>query len=298
MSDNFSTPSLIFHPQLPTTSSFLAESPLCFISRPSSYVFVAFYLTNFLLIFPLIVLILYSALKEWQQKRNSASASTMSHFDCFIYNVVIMEIIGILRCVPYCAGIYTDNLVIIFVGGLLSTFIWYGETFFHVLTCVERYLAVVHPITYLGLRNDRGIRIRNVSVCFVWLLCFLRMIIFTRKEGFLIVDSCLLVLAISITAFCSLSVLCVLIRPGPGLPSSERVDQSKQRALYTIVTILSVLMLRFLASMGWNIMYVTEKEKQCLIMACIIWLNIPTSLVLPLLFLHRAGKFRCCKKHF
>ncbi|KAJ4945170.1 hypothetical protein JOQ06_013706, partial [Pogonophryne albipinna] len=79
----------------------------------------------------------------------------------------------------------------------------YGESLFHVLTCLERYLAVVRPIIYLRLRNVQGVRIRNISI--------------------------------------GLSVLCVLIRPGPG--NGERVDQSKQSAFYTVTAITAALWL-------------------------------------------------------
>lgn len=300
MSENVSSSVFLsFHPKLPTSSFFLAEDLLCFISRPSSFIFVAFYLTNFFLICPPIIFIIYSALREQQQRGTStASSSAMSHFDCFTYNIVVMELLGVLRCVPYCCGIYTENVIFVFVGGLLSSFIWYGETAIHVLTCVERYLAVVHPITYLGLRNDRGIRIRNVSIYCAWLFCFVRMGLFVLREVFIIIDFCLLVLSLLIIAFCSLSVLFVLIRPGPGEQSSERLDPSKHRAFYTIASILGVLTLRFLASLSWTVMFVSGKNQECLLMACVIWLNVPTSLVLPLLFLFRTGKFRCCKNHF
>lgn len=56
----------------------------------------------------------------------------------------------------------------------------------------------------------------------------------------------LLILSIIISSFCSLSVIFVLIRPGPGKHGGnrERVVQSKKMA-YTIVAILGVLVLRF-----------------------------------------------------
>lgn len=293
-----SSAALSFPPKLPPTSFFLAEDVLCFIHRPSSFIFTAFYLTNFFLIFPLIILIIYSALREWQLKRTfTTSSSAMSHFDCFTYNIVIMELLGVFRCVPYWYGIYTQNVILLFVGGLCTSFIWYGETSIHVLTCVERYLAIVHPITYLGLRNDRGIRIRNISLCCAWLFCLTRMGLFVLREVF-IIDLCLLVLSLLIIAFCSLAVLFVLIRPGPGEQSCERVDPSKHRAFYTIVSILGVLTLRILASLSWTVMFMSGKDQDCLLMACVIWLNVPTSLVLPLLFLLRAGTFRCRKSYF
>ncbi|KAF3837461.1 hypothetical protein F7725_004925 [Dissostichus mawsoni] len=39
----------------------------------------------------------------------------------------------------------------------------YGRNSCHVLTCVERYLAVVHPVTYLNLKGQRGAPQKQVT---------------------------------------------------------------------------------------------------------------------------------------
>ncbi|KAJ4945014.1 hypothetical protein JOQ06_013553 [Pogonophryne albipinna] len=125
----------------------------------------------------------------------------------------------------------------------------YGESLFHVLTCLERYLAVVRPIIYLRLRNVQGVRIRNISI--------------------------------------GLSVLCVLIRPGPG--DGERVDQSKQSAFYTVTAITAALWLWLLgpritkALCGVPLFTV---RTCCAMMSSLVSYNVPCSLTSPLLFLH------------
>lgn len=283
---------------LPPSVFFISEGFYCFISRPSSFSFVAFYIAHFVLLLPLSILILLSALNEWKRRHAAGSASSLSHFDCFTYHIVAMETFCVFRLVPFCLGVYTENPTDVFVGGLLSSFIWYGETSFHVLTCVERYLAVVHPVTYLSLRNDRGTRIRNVCISCVWLLCVVRLSLFVLKDVFLIMDFCLLLISLVIMSACSLAVLRVLVRPGPGEQGGERVSQLKRRAFYTIVTILGVLVLRFSGSLIWTAFFMSNKQSNCLIMACVAWFNVPSSLVLPLMFLHRSGKFMCCKNNF
>ncbi|TNN38146.1 hypothetical protein EYF80_051684 [Liparis tanakae] len=85
----------------------------------------AFIVTLLLLILPLCVYVIYLGFQRWRQQR---SGTTMSHSDVFTFHMVVVEL------------------------------------FFHTLTCVERYLAVVHPVTYLGLKKGKGIRLRNISI--------------------------------------------------------------------------------------------------------------------------------------
>ena len=114
----------------------------------------------------------------------------------------------------------------------------------------------------------------------------------------LILDFCVMTGSTVSVFFFSLSVLSTLNRPGPGKRGDrERVDQSKQRAFYTIVAILGALVLRFIGSLIWAVMFELELSTRCLIMALTSWINLPSSLVLPLLFLHRAGKLLCCKNN-
>ncbi|MEQ2222349.1 hypothetical protein ILYODFUR_025265 [Ilyodon furcidens] len=74
----------------------------CFILRPSSLIFTSFILTYGSVMLPLCSLILYQGFQHWQQKSSTSSAATMSHSDCFTYNVVVMELIGVIGCIISC----------------------------------------------------------------------------------------------------------------------------------------------------------------------------------------------------
>ncbi|KAJ4948695.1 hypothetical protein JOQ06_020225, partial [Pogonophryne albipinna] len=163
-----------------------------------------------------------------------------------------------------------------------------------------RHLAVVHPITYLRLRNRGGIMIRNVSIAFVWLLFFtwitVSTLIYSMAPYF-----CITTFSMVVVMFCSLSVLRALIRPGPGEGGGDKVrlGQSKKRAFYTIMAIMLTLCFRFGGQLLLLSMFVSMDLGFC--MHCMLffykaWLSLPSSLVLPLLFLHRAGKLACGKK--
>ncbi|XP_078020891.1 uncharacterized protein LOC144459932 [Epinephelus lanceolatus] len=281
-------------------SSFSSNDSLpdCLFTRPTSFFFITYYITNILLLLPLCILVLYLGLQRWQQQHSTSTAAAMTHSDSFTYHMVTMELVGVLGSIFGFCGVFVDRVHISWLGHFLWIFTWYGEMFFHILTCVERYLAVVHPVTYLSLRGERGIRIRNISIGCVWLLCVGTTICMTLKYS-LVVAFCFLILSLIIVSFCSLSVLCVLIRPGPGEQGGdrERVDQSKRRAFYTILAILGVLLLRSSANLAWTVVHMLRESRDCSATAAEIWFNLPSSLVLPLLFLHRAGTLACCKNN-
>ncbi|XP_054863907.1 uncharacterized protein LOC118469131 [Amphiprion ocellaris] len=289
----------LLHRNISSISSDLILFFYCLTSKPSSFIFTTFTLTSILFLLPLCIFIMYHGLQQWRLNHSTSSAATMSHSDSFTYNMVTMEMIGIFGCILCCCGVCSDHLNILFVGFFLFSFTWFGESFFHVLTCVERYLAVVHPITYLSLRTERGIRIRNISISCVWLICFVILGLLKMENLVAIVNWSLLTLSLAIISFCCLSVLCVLIGPGPGEQGGgrKRVDQSKQRAFYTILVILGVLVLRFTWNLIWSVLYELESDLECVIMTTGLCFNLPSALVLPLLFLHRAGKLVCWKKN-
>ncbi|XP_051256069.1 uncharacterized protein LOC127363544 isoform X1 [Dicentrarchus labrax] len=289
----------LLHPHHSSTNSNLPFGMHCLTTRPGSLISTSYFITNILLLLPLCTFILYLRLQRWRQQRSTSTAAMTSHSDAFTYHMVIIELIGILSFFLSCCGIYSDHIGVLMAGHCLWTFIWFGQMFFHTLTCVERYLAVVYPITYLSLKRERGIRIRNISIGCVWLLCFGGTSLITLENASLIADLCVLSLSFFVISLCNVSVLCILIRPGPGKQGGdrERVDKSKQRAFYTMLAILGALLLRCIWNVVWFAFYIMTENGECVLMTSGLWFNLPCSLVLPLLFLHRARMLVCCKNN-
>lgn len=271
----------------------------CYTTGTSSIVYTSFLITHICLLLPLCSFILQHGHQQWQLNRSSCSAVVMSHSDCFMYHMVTMELISVVGCAVSCVSIYTRDFTMLTVGTYTVGFNWVGGIVFHVLICLERYLAVSHPITYLNLRNERGVRIRNVSAGLVWLFCFNSLVLATYQV-FTCLEIVILVISLTTVSFCSVSVLWILIRPRPGdkTKDRERIHQSKQKAFNTIIAILGVLVVKFVFNITWEVLVLSAGNEPCVILTCCSWFNLPANLVLPLLFLNRAGKFMCIRNIF
>lgn len=274
------------------------EFLFCASVSASNTMAITIFAVKTILVLPLCTAVLYLS---HRQRKQQLSFTTTSHADIFTYHMIAMQMIWFLSsfCVMY--GKYANLQEMKILGVCLSLLDLYGEIFFQTLTCVERYLAVVHPITYLKLKQARGVRIRNISIGCAWLLSFTLMGLYPLYtfEYPSLTFLCILVFSLTVTSFCSLSILCVLIRPGPGEGSvnKERVDQSKQRAFCTVATIMGLLCLWFVGFLVSNLMErfsQIDKNVTCVMITATGWFNLPCSLLLPLLYLHRARKLPCC----
>lgn len=271
----------------------------CFNTAPGTSIYIAFTGTNILLLLPLSIFILSIGFQRWQKQSRSEA---MNPTDVFTYHMVGMEMIGISASITCSCGAITNHPLLLWVGCNMFAIISCIKMFFHILICVERYVAVVHPISYLHLSKEGGVTIRNISIGFVWLVCagIVALKIVITRDFIVILFFCNLVLSLVVSSFCSLNVLRVLIqvRPGDKVGKVEKVDRQKQKAFVTITAIMAVLLLRF----GGNLVCLAMASSSllsyrvgCVVRITGIWFCLPSSYVLPLLFLHRAEKLFCFK---
>lgn len=269
----------------------------CFSTAVGSTVMTSYTIIICFTLLPLYIFIIYLGFQQWLQQH---SAKSISHSDVFTFNMIVMELINIIGSIIIVVGKQTSLPQLMEVGSFLFSFNFSGQVFFHLLTCVERYLAVVHPFIYRSLWKEKAIRIRNAIIVWVWLLCLASLGIIAQKEKMALETVfyvCILPMLL-VMSLCNLSILLVLNRARPGDSRHPQADQSKMRAFYTILLITAVLLLKF----GWEmisfrIIYSLQLhgEQKCAIILSTVWTNIPSNLVLPLLFLHRAGKLQCLK---
>ncbi|CAJ1048256.1 somatostatin receptor type 5-like [Xyrichtys novacula] len=123
------------------------------------YMSTAIFITRALLLYPLCIFVLHLGYRQWRQQRSFA---TTSHSDIFTYHMVGLEMIFALGWIIYLSGEFNSYWNLTVAGFHLTSIVIPGQIGFHVLTCVERYLAVVHPVLYLKLKQPSAIRIRNI----------------------------------------------------------------------------------------------------------------------------------------
>ncbi|CAB1440222.1 unnamed protein product [Pleuronectes platessa] len=295
MYDNSSPPDVSLSPHLrpPLNSSHDSSPVSCFLTTPSSTIFTVFTFTNILLLLPLSISVLVFGV---QQRRRRRGAVATDPIDVFTFHMVAMELMGMCGSVSCCCGALLQHVRMVGVGCNMFAIISCMKMFFHVLTCVERYLAVVHPITYLRLSKRGGVMIRNISIGCVWLISSGVMTLrFTLTPNFImILFFCNLSFSLIVASYCSLAVLRVLIGPGPGEGGRKgSADKLKRRAFFTIMVIMAVLLMRF----GGNLVCLSLASSSvlghslgCAVQVSGIWFCLPSSYVLPLLFLQRARK--------
>lgn len=243
---------------------------------------------------PLSIFILCLGYQRWRRSSQS------SHSDVFTYNSATLQVLYGLSAIIYISGHYSGLLKMKLVGNHAVNILIPGEINLHILTCMDQYLAVVHPIFYIRSKQPSGIRIRNALIVCVWLICFgwVGLLYFMYPSVPYAAYFSLLAFSVISVSFCSISVLCVLIQPGPGKGGMEKdQSKSKRRAFLTITAILGALLIYFLfmtVALISNSTNLLSRQDACLFLMSSYMVGIPSSLVLPLLFLRKTKKLQCC----
>lgn len=287
-------------PPLPSSTNSSADTIECFTqaSTLSLGLFAFFLLTN-LLLSVFFVHVLYLC---YQQRRRPAAtcASAASCSNVFMYHYVTMQLLTFVGFTCHFSGGYVSVPAMRVQGGNVWAACALGQAMLNGLTCLEHYLAVVHPLVYVGLRRAGEIRVRNVGSGCVWLLSLGWLLVndFLSSSMLYVVLYCCVMAAILVAiCACSVSVLCALRRPGPGDVGGprERADPAKRRSLQTITAILGVMLFKFggnLTGMLTTALTPEDPRYGCLVVLTAYWIDLPSALVLPLLFLHRVGRLQ------
>lgn len=297
------SPSLRSINDFDTPNSFLSSfsNPnltYCSKSSASSLVFMSYTCASFFSLVPLYGLVLLIGMQK--QHRRPLATTTISNCDLITYNIFVLELINLLACGIYLFGVHTVQHELMKTGISAVYLVFHGHLLFNCLTCAEQYLAVMHPVIYLSLKTERGLLARNAIVAFVWLVSFLTFIVSYLYAVNLPSVPYLLLFAIGLTiiSYCTLSVLHALVRPGPGEVSGNKrkIDQMKKRACVTIAAIAGAMYVKYIGTVtciALHALSVLEHSKGCVVLMLTFWFCMPSSVLMPLLFLYRAGKLPC-----
>lgn len=253
----------------------------------------AIFISN-IFILPLYICVFVVSHQRWKKCQSA------SHSDICTIHVCVMEVLAFFGLLLHVCAIHMRVLHLDPYGNFIIALMAPGTTLLHLLTCVERYFAVVHPVTYhQSLKQIVGVKIRNVSIGCIWLLCLWLACLFKVFWVYTYFSLVLLAISLILVSFCSFSILVVLMRPRPSGDVSNnscQVDRKKRRAFIIVMLIDGVLLLRFMCAMITQVFYLKYPAIHAhVLMWCLVWLNVPSMLLLPLVFLHRAGRLPTCK---
>ncbi|XP_029905356.1 lysophosphatidic acid receptor 4-like [Myripristis murdjan] len=224
-------------------------------------------------------------------------AGRVNALEFFSLNLTVSELLFGLSSI--CAFIYLfHKSVSVFVANVFfSIFLFMGRPLFQTCICVERYIAVVHPVLFLQLKT---LKYRVVCCAAVWLLVLGACIMQVLMLNNLILTQCCCIgvylLLFSVKLFCCLSVLRTLRKPGPGTGGRDKEgsDKVKMKSFKVLLIITVSTVLTYLPFIITFTLYGYISQEQFFasfgICTCFAMM---TGIVHPFLYLHRMGKLPC-----
>nr|XP_055035550.1 G-protein coupled receptor 35-like [Misgurnus anguillicaudatus] len=215
-------------------------------------------------------------------------------------NLSVCESINFLNCLVYMMSVWFSSLlkVAYSISGIGIT----GRPLFEGLICVERYLAVVHPVTFL---KYKPLRYRLMCCAVAWIIsigsCFACRFLagsqdFVGHSWFVSIQFFIL---LSIQLFCCVAVLRALKQSGPGERGREKEEENHmKRRAFNLILIITVNMVNVYVPImiTGGIIILTQQNTQEVWLPSIIC-YVLAGFVHPVLYLYRAGKLSCLHKN-
>lgn len=213
--------------------------------------------------------------------------------EVFEFHLIITELlVGFLELPMLSMSFHSNsamlqNIMIKFISILFTPRILFQSSI-----CVERYLAVVHPVLYL---RYKPLRYRMTFSCVIWLetivTAIAQMLLCNGDPRSVAIYTITFASVFIINAYCCISVLRALKQPSPGEGERDVSNEVKKRAFSIVLIILVttffsyvpvVIMFLLVGRIDQDIVCLGHPLAFCLM----IWLGA----IYPLLYLRRAGK--------
>ncbi|XP_067280768.1 uracil nucleotide/cysteinyl leukotriene receptor-like [Pseudorasbora parva] len=208
----------------------------------------------------------------------------------FTLNLSVCEIGNCLNVLIRGLSFYFFSLSTLraFLLGLVIT----GRPLCQCLMCVERYVAVVHPVTFL---KYKPLRYRLICCTAAWILilgcCFVCLFVLDNLEHTLFFSLQFLLLS-SVQLFCLVAVLRALKQSGPGERGTEQKEGNhmKRRAFYLILITTVSMTIMYVPYIVAGVVTILKHHVISALWSICLICYVLAGFVQPILYLHRAGK--------
>lgn len=212
--------------------------------------------------------------------------------DLFEFHLVLSEILfGLLEILVIITFVYFNPDVVNRMLTLAKTII-ITRNEFQSFVCVERYLAVIHPVLYL---RYKPLRYRMSFSCVIWLqtilITVLQIHLFCDNQIGQSIYTVTFFYNFVINTFCCLSVLRALKQPSPGEGEREGSNLIKKRAfnivlIFQVITFLGfvplIIVFFLIENMDYDMLCIWQPLAYC----NMLWFG----MVYPIFYLRRVRK--------
>lgn len=208
-----------------------------------------------------------------------------------------MELLSCIECAIEILNEFifmTYNLLL--VTGFTFSLSWTGRSLIQTCICIEQYVAVLHPVTFL---KYKGINYRTTAIVAARLIASgyglyeVYFLTFTSA----IFNSAFIV-AVAVISFCCVSVLCALKHPGPGdthitAQAGRHIrNQQKKNAFNVIFSALLIILLTYVPQGFLSIFTVIKIHwvlLSCNVVPFMTSLSMLSLIITPLLKMYKEG---------
>lgn len=232
--------------------------------------------------------VLLIILKDWRKQ---------GAHEIFTVNLAVLETsFCLLLPVAMLSFIWFKSALISKSSWLVYGVCFFGRPLFQCGLCVERYVAVVHPVFFFKHRYLKH-KLTFLIVC--WIVTFsLSYFDFSRPD--VLFPCSVFMVVVTVNGFCSVSILRVLRRPSPGTEGRkvEDTNRMKRRASITVAFVLACLLFNFVPLLVGTVLkpFLTPETLLCVARPLGVSCSVMGCFVQPFIFLHRLGKLKTCAK--